>query len=1519
MKSISKVKPYARALVALTVIAAPVAEAIAQTHQVPAEVIARRIAKKKARLATLADNTSKAAKAGGVQLYGYISSSDEHEPGLYTFNTSSPSGIRLVNSNVKNYGGATYAQGTYYSSYYEEDQNTGSTIKFPVHFYEYATSNWSLTTDKPSANNDFTAISKDLAFDPITQQIYGIFSDADYSGKYTTLGRLTYTDWGNNDVTTSSIAIGDMPESMVALTFTRNGDLYCFGKSGNLYLVNKYNANATLVGSTGNKPAPLFQSATCDFSTGKLYWAMLDSYDWATHILEVDPATGNSTLVSDFGEEGTQSYDNITGLYIPQDLNLTAVPQTINDLEASVTSLTGGTVSFTMPNNDVKGAALSGNISYTIRINGENFKTGSAAPGSKITSDFNSAKSGMTEVGVTTEIAANGDTPAAESAVASQNVRLGYDVPNAPKNVQASLSGQDVKISWTAPTSGVNNGYFDEANLKYKVVRFNTANEKDSVVLAENTAATTYNDHIESPEIATYYYKVAAINGDMQSKFVLSREIKTGTSVALPYSNVIDSEEKFGELTVVDANNDGSTWTFDTDFSMAAYKYNSDNAGDDWLMSPAVNMKKGSAYKFSFDAVNTYPTERVAASVGTAPTAEGMTTEIVAPTEITYSPRRHTLAGTFRATEDGLHYFGIHEVSDADCSTLFVGNMQISEVPASAPESATELSVTPGENGASSATIACKAPTTSLNGTALSGNMQIIIRRDGNSITTLQNIAPGATCSYTDEGVASGNHKYSVVAVNANGEEGLDVSQSVFVGTDIPGKVQNLKAVEDPDKEGLIHVTWDAPKGVNGGYVNPDELTYYISVGTSSDDIELGNKTSYDEQLTVNGSQVYTGYSVYAVNNSGGGREYWSTCTTIAGPAVKAPMIESFKNTTMKSGPWITNVTNGEIGEAYCYCMTESEVAKAQDGDGGMQSFSATELGKAVRSESPKVDISDMTHPTLNFWAYLNGDGDELNVSVQKDFGDFVNVRHISTSEGTKGWNRYSIDLTPYKDSKFIRIGFEGKAVKNLDYFLAYDNVAIVEKADNDLMAMSLTTDEKVSSGSETTIELELRNNAGTLVKGSDYDIVLYKNGNEVYRRDGVDIDADLVKSVVMKNIATVFDPEQTEYHATIDYSKDQITSNNTSSSNTVKVVLPDYPTATSLKAVAGANGVDLSWTAPDLLNRKAKATEESFDTYDAFIIDNIGGWTTYDGDKQNTIQITLNEMFGPLKYDNAGKPMAFQVFNSEKAGIPFASWDAHTGDQMLVSFSCASSDGGATKKQNDDWLISPQLNGEAQVISLYAKAGMGGSMLPEQFEILYSTTSKAISNFQKLGETVDVNNAKTWDEYEFHLPAGAKYFAIHCVSNNKFALLIDDITFVEAGSKPEELELSGYNVYRDGKKVNESIVSGNSYKDSNIPESKKYSYVVTAVYDKGESQGSNVAEVDATTGINDINNADVAVEATNGAIVVTGARGKTVCVYTIDGQQVARLTASDIESINVSAGMYIVTVNSESHKVLVK
>lgn len=59
---------------------------------------------------------------------------------------------------------------------------------------------------------------------------------------------------------------------------------------------------------------------------------------------------------------------------------------------------------------------------------------------------------------------------------------------------------------------------------------------------------------------------------------------------------------------------------------------------------------------------------------------------------------------------------------------------------------------------------------------------------------------------------------------------------------------------------------------------------------------------------------------------------------------------------------------------------------------------------------------------------------------------------------------------------------------------------------------------------------------------------------------------------------------------------------------------------------------------------------------------------------------------------------------------------------------------------------------------------------------------------------------------------------------------------------------LTGYNVYRDGDKINTAVVSGLTYTDMDLA-AGTYTYYVTAVYDEGESGPSNTKEVTIVEG----------------------------------------------------------------------
>ena len=145
------------------------------------------------------------------------------------------------------------------------------------------------------------------------------------------------------------------------------------------------------------------------------------------------------------------------------------------------------------------------------------------------------------------------------------------------------------------------------------------------------------------------------------------------------------------------------------------------------------------------------------------------------------------------------------------------------------------------------------------------------------------------------------------------------------------------------------------------------------------------------------------------------------------------------------------------------------------------------------------------------------------------------------------------------------------------------------------------------------------------------------------------------------------------------------------------------------------------------------------------------------------------------VEFPNMGTPMAFQVWEPLAEGVDVTSnnWKPHSGEKCLVSWAGLSYDG--LTPQNDDYLISPEIIGGTNV-SFYATIPTT-EYTPETFEVLYSTTTTDVDAFELLA-TESVLNVG-WKEYSYQLPENARYFAIHYISSNKFALLVDDLSYV--------------------------------------------------------------------------------------------------------------------------------------------
>ena len=175
---------------------------------------------------------------------------------------------------------------------------------------------------------------------------------------------------------------------------------------------------------------------------------------------------------------------------------------------------------------------------------------------------------------------------------------------------------------------------------------------------------------------------------------------------------------------------------------------------------------------------------------------------------------------------------------------------------------------------------------------------------------------------------------------------------------------------------------------------------------------------------------------------------------------------------------------------------------------------------------------------------------------------------------------------------------------------------------------------------------------------------------------------------------------------------------------------------------------------------RVSTAFYYDFESTEPWTLTNFSPCEVYDGDGGSTYAIS--GAFYPHQ-NYTGSFMAFQN------GLP-NSPQAHNGNAFGACFASTTS----TVHPNNDYFILPELaiqNG--YVLSFYAKSF--SSSYPETFKVGIYNGNGALST--TLGTETDISDE--WEEYSYNLSAYAGQtirLAINCVSDDAFALQIDDI-----------------------------------------------------------------------------------------------------------------------------------------------
>ncbi|MCM1452251.1 MAG: choice-of-anchor J domain-containing protein [Clostridium sp.] len=988
----------------------------------------------------------------------------------------------------------------------------------------------------------------------------------------------------------------------------------------------------------------------------------------------------------------------------------------------------------------------------------------------------------------------------------------------------------------------------------------------------------------------------------------------------LPYHKDLRSETALDDMTVIDVNNDGKTWTAST--VGARYGYHRTNPGDDWLITPALNLQAGKAYelKVEIGSYNSYNEEKYEIYLGNAATAEAMTIQAVGPTA-TKIPFKNDptpkAEAVVQVPTSGEWHIGVHAISEKNKMTLYCMSISMEQgVSPASPAALEEVSFVPEPTGAFSVDISFKAAAKTYVGDPISQPYSVNLQRDGDIVKTFT-VQPGEVVKYTDELQHIGMYSYVLTPFNDEGGEGKGTaSGKIFVGpygAAAPAKVN----VEETDEPGMVRVFWDpVTRDIQGTEIKAENVKYNIYSRSAMG----GYETSFLEPFPENektikalydpSKQTFVSYTVAAFNRGMMGP--YSEFSDLM--AIGAP----YQMPVKMSGQGNDYVFASDNTKGVAWSVRQGvDDAMPQDYDGALFCGIGEAYGQTGDLLTGKIDLTNAEGPLLEFWNYRFKDDDNtITVFVRADgkTEQLALIKHTDMEVGQ--WTKFRYSLAAYK-GKVVQIIFQAKI--NRISGVVLDNISIAEALAYDLMVDSFFAPAQVTHGQNYKVNVTVKNDGAKTVSGAK--AVLCRDGEVAESKDIPALEANQTTSLAFDQTLTMFHGTKAEYRVEIEYAQDMNMANNVSETLCVKRKVNSFDGVANVQGIVDSQGTHLSWDAIDTTVPQGMEMTEDFETAETFA-DEFGDWTLLDLDGEGIGYIMWSgngPVIGPsIPKHPALSPAGFFVWDTSTRFS--GAGNAHSGKHFLASM-----------YRNDeyfvnDWAISPTLNGKAQTISFYAQAYNDGdgdhpenlqiwvsesdSNNPEDFELLTTFGD----NGTQLVYTVMNGSESAYTPYTAELPAGTQRFAFASVAKENFMLMIDDVTFTPHGSI-NPLAFVGYNVYRNGQKINSEVLTEPSYLDAAPAASRAAAanvYHVTAVYEPGESELSEAWS--ETSSLQSVS-ASYSVKAVGNEIIVSGARGQQVSIYSVDGKLV--YTAAGDCRVSLPGGFHIVAVGEYTKKVM--
>jgi thiol-disulfide isomerase/thioredoxin len=407
----------------------------------------------------------------------------------------------------------------------------------------------------------------------------------------------------------------------------------------------------------------------------------------------------------------------------------------------------------------------------------------------------------------------------------------------------------------------------------------------------------------------------------------------------------------------------------------------------------------------------------------------------------------------------GVNYLAFNGMGPIPYTLFNIDNVIVKGVPFQAnwPSFVTNLNATAGPGGVDYAIVSWTNPSKQADGDALTDLDSVVVNANGLHAFTLLNPVIGGDTTVHVNIPQPGFYIFTVTAYNTAGASTPISTDTLWVGLDTPGPVQNLVMTVVNDSSSLLN--WTAPvTGAHGAFYDGVVGSYEVIRADGTQFSVDGNTHTFSETLTTPGTY---NYQVIAVNTSGYGASAFSNAGAFY-----------FKGFLLAEDYWV---------EAPAFGWTESGAGTNNEwslGTGGLTGGTPPEalfwpmswlpFTGTHRMISPMLNTTGKTAISLDFLYYAgwNSNSFIFKVETTSDSGTTWHDTWVSTVTQTIPAQEINVVIkntdvgSPNFQFSYTFVGYnEDAEIIAIDAVRLYPTVAV------DIAADSLTLPDYIRPG----------------------------------------------------------------------------------------------------------------------------------------------------------------------------------------------------------------------------------------------------------------------------------------------------------------------------------------------------------------------------------------------------------------------------------------------------------------------